>query len=1082
MCITDQFLMENLLSAPNFVRKKPVGFGNEKIYAYTDEDRYEGRIERDLKPRLKIGGTRKELAKDRIDEQDGSSQPVDLVQKKVYDTPFWDIPFHKWLEKRGYVRVRKNREWFEITVEELDKEIEAYSEELGKSSYEIKSTYTPRTYQTIVASEVVSRWNGRTITQPIKACPRFGKDYLHLDIFKRSGFRVMLIIGWVLSANEGLVELVKECSQITNDITVITNYDEYIEALATDNRILIDVSLHGDDVKIDPRLLDELEKEDALIVVDEADFGAWKRKETLQKYTDRGNNLLLLSTGTNIERAMINAGDTQEIIDVSYLDLLELHKAGDATYSDLVKTSSLSIEITDEIRREFSKQSAEDTPTMTKVFSSRNSHLFPLTIKQLFSDEENGTDLFKLYAQKHDELDHPTIMLFTSTTQKDVDLYCKKGRKIAPHLQWISLHSKNIIIVDGVKVKLSNRNAQRTIQKLINDSDKEGTVIVSCSMGARSFSIPNIMVTINAQDKGDIEAIIQRFSRGLTPGCDKKYGIIVDYCFDSNRISSFDKYLLSSELDKGSTYSNAIRRVYGLHQFLKKDEYGYLVKLTEDESASKLSSDINVSSVLCTKIDVQYINENREYLKSILTATKDSWNNFAHLENGIESPIKGAKNYIETLKAIKVSKNKEDLVPEKVCRDVVKNAANVFYLAPNSTTFEDGLNTISLDSDKDQEYIKLVGTSASVITKVLLHQCLPVDLLDTVFNRVSSSTDHNDKHFRSQTSSHVAGLFDFSKIIGNDVLYAAKEPDAAVMEELQYLSKNKNLTVICCQLGYLEFYKLMGYNVITLEDFLNMSTKKFYILTNYPFSDRSSDSSNSKDIDKLFVLKGQDIGYGGQEIIRTKHFTNKSSAFRKKLFSSGNIESIERLDDNVFPTIQNTETCIVSWNSNHTGDAKIQYKDGTIVEKNLNKDTVIKFNNPNFVHEVDNNLSHRWLRGKVSRSSLIEGDSPIVEICGKGETPVIKNIQKGLEDTARNCYGVVMNINAAWGGLGKVMIKPYEASISNNVVCLRTDTEEDAITLQQYLLSDEIAKEVDLNMAAYHPSKDLFLKITDPLV
>ena len=212
--------MADLLPTPSFSRKKPVGFG-EKIYAYTDEDRYEGRIERGLKPRLKIGGTRKKVARDRIDEQDGSSQPVDLVQKKVYNTFFWDKPFHKWLEKRGYVRVRKNREWFEITVEELDKEIEAYSEELGKSSYEIKSTYTPRTYQTIVASEVVSRWNGRTITQPIKACPRFGKDYLHLDIFKRSEFRVMLIVGWVLSANEGLGELVEERSQITNDITVI---------------------------------------------------------------------------------------------------------------------------------------------------------------------------------------------------------------------------------------------------------------------------------------------------------------------------------------------------------------------------------------------------------------------------------------------------------------------------------------------------------------------------------------------------------------------------------------------------------------------------------------------------------------------------------------------------------------------------------------------------------------------------------------------------------------------------------------------------------------------------------------------
>ena len=427
---------------------------------------------------------------------------------------------------------------------------------LNQKSNIILSRYTPRTYQTIVASEVVSRWNGRTITQPIKACPRFGKDYLHLDIFKRSEFRVMLIVGWVLSANEGLGELVEERSQITNDITVIKpNYDEYIEALSTGNRILIDVSLHQDDVKIDSRLLDELKKEDALIVVDEADYGAWRRRETLQKYTDCGNNLVLLSTGTNIERAIVNAGETQEIIDVSYLDLLELHNAGDETYSELVKTSSLSIEITDEIREEFALLSDEDTPTMTKIFSGRNSHLHPLIIKQLFSDEHNGTDLFKLYANKpeYDELEHPAIQLFTSTQQKDVDLFCKKGRKVAPHLQWIALHSKNIIIVDGKKVKLSNRNAQANIQALINNSDKEGTVIVSCSMGSRSFSIPNIIAVVNAQDKGDLAVSQQRFSRCLTPGCDKEYGLMVDYCFDSNRISSFEKYLLASQLDKGSS-------------------------------------------------------------------------------------------------------------------------------------------------------------------------------------------------------------------------------------------------------------------------------------------------------------------------------------------------------------------------------------------------------------------------------------------------------------------------------------------------------------------------------------------------
>ena len=98
-----------------------------QIYAYTDEDRYEGRIVSNKKPLLKIGATDRD-AKIRVDEQDGTSQPVDLVIKKVYTTTFWDIPFHDRLEKRGYKRSRKNREWFEITVEELDNEIKLYSE------------------------------------------------------------------------------------------------------------------------------------------------------------------------------------------------------------------------------------------------------------------------------------------------------------------------------------------------------------------------------------------------------------------------------------------------------------------------------------------------------------------------------------------------------------------------------------------------------------------------------------------------------------------------------------------------------------------------------------------------------------------------------------------------------------------------------------------------------------------------------------------------------------------------------------------------------------------------------------------
>ena len=76
-----------------------------QIYAYTDEDRYEGRIMANKKPRLKIGATERD-AKIRIDEQDGTSQPVDLVVKKVYTTTFWDIPFHNRFEAVSYTHLR----------------------------------------------------------------------------------------------------------------------------------------------------------------------------------------------------------------------------------------------------------------------------------------------------------------------------------------------------------------------------------------------------------------------------------------------------------------------------------------------------------------------------------------------------------------------------------------------------------------------------------------------------------------------------------------------------------------------------------------------------------------------------------------------------------------------------------------------------------------------------------------------------------------------------------------------------------------------------------------------------------------
>jgi len=259
------------------------------------------------------------------------------------------------------------------------------------------------------------------------------------------------------------------------------------------------------------------------------------------------------------------------------------------------------------------------------------------------------------------------------------------------------------------------------------------------------------------------------------------------------------------------------------------------------------------------------------------------------------------------------------------------------------------------------------------------------------------------------------------------------------------------------------------------------------IVGNPPYSDMgkhnaSGGGGSSKNLDSLFFNKGMGTGASVSMIMRSKHFVRKDSVFRRNLFGSGKVVSITYVPKEFFPTIQNTETCIVTWSESHSGPTKITYKGGEVVERVLTSSTVIKLNNPDFVFEVENNLVHRYLNGKLIRRKFEDGDCPVVEICGTGETPVIKYIKEGLEDTARNCWGVVINYSTAWGSLGRVMLKPYDASVSHSVICLKTDTEEEAIILRDYLLSDEVKKMVVDNMPSFHPTKEMFRKIPDPLL
>ena len=195
--------------------------------------------------------------------------------------------------------------------------------------------------------------------------------------------------------------------------------------------------------------------------------------------------------------------------------------------------------------------SAEERINTIKMFSKRNGHLQREFIKRELCDVDTNQDVFGLYESQYGSIEKPAVMLFVPSTIADINNFVNLGKSIAPWCNWVALHSD----------EYTNRSAEDLIKDLIKNSDKERTIIVSRSMGARSFSIANIIAVINCSDGGSMSAAIQKSSRCFTPGCGKKVGLVVNWSFNTERSSNFEADLISSSLKKyPSDPDYAIRR------------------------------------------------------------------------------------------------------------------------------------------------------------------------------------------------------------------------------------------------------------------------------------------------------------------------------------------------------------------------------------------------------------------------------------------------------------------------------------------------------------------------------------------
>lgn len=253
---------------------------------------------------------------------------------------------------------------------------------------------------------------------------------------------------------------------------------------------------------------------------------------------------------------------------------------------------------------------------------------------------------------------------------------------------------------------------------------------------------------------------------------------------------------------------------------------------------------------------------------------------------------------------------------------------------------------------------------------------------------------------------------------------------------------------------------------------------------NPPYSDTSSGSSNTKGLDDVFFLASMERSNYVSMIIRSKHFVNQSSTFRKKLFSTGNIRRIEFLPEDTFSTV-NVRTCIVIYDRNYKGLAEVSTLNGEINKVDLKEDTIIHPLNGVLVSPVDN-LASRWKRGKLHLNKVVESHEGVTFVKALGrkdaeiETCVI---DPNLESFGYKKHGVMIpNMGTADGKIGKVVVKPFEAVAGHSIVQFWTNTEAEAIQLAEYLQSDEVSQLIKTIKFSNPNPKALFQLIKDPLI
>jgi len=179
------------------------------------------------------------------------------------------------------------------------------------------------------ACDTLSAINDGATTILADFCARAGKTLYIGTMIRETEVPVTVVASYVLTSFTSFINDLRSFEQF-RDVELIDSQDDGYEtrvksAVDTGKQVVVFLSLHkgGLESKREKRIefLFGLNK-NVMLVIDEADYGAWKsgQCDPLIKYR-RDGDLVILMTGTNSDRA-VGGWEVDAVVQITYLEML----------------------------------------------------------------------------------------------------------------------------------------------------------------------------------------------------------------------------------------------------------------------------------------------------------------------------------------------------------------------------------------------------------------------------------------------------------------------------------------------------------------------------------------------------------------------------------------------------------------------------------------------------------------------------------------------------------------------------------------------------------------------------------------